>query len=235
MKSSQFLQILENDLPCCSEKIIYKDLDCDIQYDEQELKSLNSLEMISSYWRTYSLSCLDVLTAAPVRKLVKTPSQLSPVYRPMMSNTLETPLGSAMQKLDLSTGPKKSSAVRRISLTSVPSSASNISVSQSFKRGSLSPRTLGDRDIELNFLKTISPSVEKAISIASERVYSNAVRDFRTNFQPEGDTIEVKNAMRYINGMIEYRSTLALEGLLPNGWSSQQRRLGKFSLILLIT
>ena len=230
MKSSEFLQILENDLPNCTEKITYQNLESDFYYDEHELKSSNALEIVSSYWRTYSLSCLDLLTSMTTRKLVKTVSQISPVYRPMVSKSSDTPLGSAMKKLDLS-GPKKTSAVRRISLTSVPSSALNISVSQSFKRGSLSPRPLGDRDIELNFLKTISPSVEKAISIASERVYSNAIRDFRTNFQPEEDPIEVKNAMRYINGMIEYRSTLALEGLLPNGWSSQQRKLGKLELI----
>merc|ERR1712071_487156 len=92
-----------------------------------------------------------------------------------------------------------------------------------------------DQIIENAFLRNISPSIDKAISVASDRVYSNTIRDYRTKFDykkistNETDKNSVHEATEtdlILTKSIEFCSKnyksaceTALLGLLPQDWT----------------
>lgn len=176
---------------------------------------------------------------------------LSGLTSPGLTSPDATSSTSDLPKHNLKTlgSPKispKRSAARKVNLKSPSNTTSNTLRSESaskFSNPTISPTSANklsnDQIIENAFMRNISPSIDKAISVASDRVYSNTIRDYRTTFEylktdtnnddDAASESETAKTDLILAESIEFCSTnyksacgTALLGLLPPDWTADR-------------
>jgi len=181
---------------------------------------------------------------------IKSPTITSPnVISPNVASTnvtSPTVTSPNTQNLKSPDSPKispKRTAARKVNLKSPSNTPSNTLRSESaskFSNPTISPTSANklsnDQIIENAFLRNISPSIDKAISVASDRVYSNTIRHYRTKFDykkivtndetdknsvPEATETDLILAKSIEFCSKNYKSACetALLGLLPQDWT----------------